>query len=133
MQGLGWTVQHFGSVEQALRRAAVEALTEAHALAAAAHDVAEMTAGDTYGNTIFVKANELLLEYGSQISGVSARKPAGQRSRFDLLMVEETNTAVYVWRYSNDPSKPRAEAQFKAPVSGLQRAMRRCLKGATVR
>lgn len=123
MRDLSWSELQFGSAEHALRLAAVEALTQAHAFAAGAHAVAEMIAGDTYGNTIFVKANELLLEYGGQIPGVSARKPTGQRSRFDLLVVDETNTAIYVWRYSDDPSKSRAEVQFKAPVSGLQSAM----------
>ena len=129
MEVQGWSQQQFGAAADELRRAAVRALTDAHALAAGAHVLAEMTAGDTYGNTIFVKSNELLLEYGSAIPGVVARKPKGQNGRFKLLVVEETNTAIYVWRYSDDPSKVRAEAQFKTPVSGLQSAMAALSRG----
>jgi hypothetical protein len=123
MRESSWKAQQFGGVADQLCRAAVEALTHAHDLARGAHAVAEMTASDTYGNTMFVKSNELLLEYGLRIPGIAARKPRGQRSRFDLLVVEETSTAIYVWRYSDDPSKPRANAQFKTPISGLQSAM----------
>jgi hypothetical protein len=124
-----WASQQFGSVADELGRAAVEALTHAHDFARGAHAIAEMTAGDTYGNTVFVRSNELLLEYGLRIPGVTARKPRGQRSRFDLLVVEETNTAIYVWRYSDDPSKARVDAQFKTPVSGLQSAMASLSRG----
>lgn len=124
-----WSAEQFGSAEGELKHAAVQALMEAHALALGAHAVAEMTAGDTYGNTVFVKANELFLEYGRRIPGVSSRKPLGQRSRFDLLVVDATNTAVYVWRFSDDPSKSRSDAQFKTPVSGLQSAMASLSRG----
>ena len=129
MLSSSWAVEQFGSVGDQLSLAAVKALTHAHDLARGAHAVAEMTAGDTYGNTMFVRSNELLLEYGLSIPGVTARKPRGQSSRFELLVVEETNTAIYVWRYSDDPSRSRADAQFKSPVSGLQSAMASLSRG----
>lgn len=118
-----WALDRFGSAAAPLLHAVPEAVHQAHALAEAAHLASGLNSNDTYGYTLHVTLHEQLVQFTSNIPGVTARKPIGVRSRFPYVVVEETSVALMPWRFAAAGSVRRTEAKLPLPVSDLRRTM----------
>ncbi|WP_124344074.1 hypothetical protein [Cellulomonas algicola] len=94
----------------------------AHHDAVSAHVAGNMKANDTYGNTMLVRMNEALSALTAQVPGLASRKPEGVRSRFPLLIVEDTAVAIYPWRFGDAPQVRHEDGELRRPVSNLRAA-----------
>ncbi|WP_143317256.1 hypothetical protein [Cellulosimicrobium sp. KWT-B] len=118
-----WAKRRFGDAAEALVQAVPAAAQRAQARACAAHIASGLTSSDAYGPTMRVALHEALVDFTSDIPGVTARKPLGVRSRFPYVVVEETSVALMPWRFAADGSVRRVDAKFPVPVSDLRKTM----------
>ncbi|KRD43027.1 hypothetical protein ASE38_01710 [Cellulomonas sp. Root930] len=129
-----WAAARFGALATEMSRAVARAVSTAHHDAVAAHIAGNMKSNDTYGNTMLVRMNEELValalpgddemreESMTGSSGLIAIKPEEVRSRFRLLIVEDSNVAVYPWRFGDSPKVRHEDAKLRRPVSDLRAA-----------
>lgn len=117
-----WAQQKFGTLATELAGLVSSALITAHGDAVGAHVAGNMKASDTYGNTMLVRMNEELVAIAAGTPGLTSRKPEGVRSRFELLIVEDSSVAVYPWRFGNAPQVRHEDGELRRPVSNLRAA-----------
>lgn len=118
-----WSQDRFGAAAADLARAVPRAIYRAHGLAMDAHVSGGLHSNDTYGATLHVAQYEQLVELARGIPGVSIRKPAEVRCRFDLVVLDDPPVVLYPWRYATDKSKDREKAKMRQPVSDLRKTL----------
>ncbi|MGW0020963.1 hypothetical protein ACWDUD_21805 [Rhodococcus sp. NPDC003382] len=123
MKPSAWAQERFGDAAEEFLHAIPLAIYRAHKQALAAHIAGEINANDAYGNTLKVAHHEQLIECTAHIPGVATRKPADVRSRFDLVVLDETAVVLYPWRYAADGWTPRETVKLPKPLSELRRSL----------
>lgn len=123
MKPSAWVRERFGDAAEEFLHAIPLAIHHAHQQALAAHIAGEINANDAYGNTLKVAHHEQLIECTAHIPGVVTRKPADIRSRFELVVLDETAVVLYPWRYAADGWTPRETVKLPKPLSELRRSL----------
>jgi hypothetical protein len=117
-----WAIGRFGDAAPELVRAVAEAIWRAHERALAAHIAAEEKHNDAYGNGLATYQHEELLKLTEQMPGLKTAKGSHGRSRFDLLVVADTNVALWPLRFANDHKTGLAKAKMRK-VSDYRRGL----------
>lgn len=117
-----WVVDRFGDAAPELARAVPEAIWRAHERALAAHIAAEEKHNDAYGNGLATYQHEELLDLTEQVPGLKTAKGSHGRSRFELLVVTDTNVALWPLRFANDHKTGHANAKMRT-VSDYRRGL----------
>ena len=118
-----WARASFGATAADLTEAVTLAIHQAHALAMAAHVSSTLRSNDAYGATLHVAQYEQLVEHARDIPGISVRKPADVRCRFDLVVNDDPPVVLYPLRYATDPTRDRQRARLPQPVSDLRKTL----------
>lgn len=114
-----WQRLRFGSTREPLGDLAREVVREAHERSLEAHIAGGLKTKKTYGVTMTDAVRELWTAGAVGIAGVTVRRPAGVRAGSDVVVIDETATVIYPWRYGRDAVTPRDEARMAA-ASKLQ-------------
>lgn len=98
------------------------AVHQAHLDAFGAHDAGHMKAHDAYGNTMKVRAPEILIEMLSELGGIFVDLP-DDGGRFPLPVVEETSVAIMPVRIGRDRAVGHEGLRLRTPVSEVRRSL----------
>ncbi|MGW9567017.1 hypothetical protein [Prescottella equi] len=118
-----WSRERFGDAAEEFLQAIPLAIQGAHEQAVAAHIASELSTNDAYGNTLKVAQYEQLIACTAHIPGVVTRKPADVRSRFELVVLDDTAVVLHPWRYAADGWSRREDAKLPKPLSDLRRSL----------
>ena len=97
-----YEIERFGDAAPFIRNALIKVVKEAHDAAQRVHAEQEWEDRDAYSDALRVALNRGLLRELSDVPGVIATKPAGQRTRFDLPVIQQTGVVLYWWRVPGD-------------------------------
>lgn len=98
------------------------AVNKAHLDALGAHNAGHMKAHDGYGNTMKVRAPEILIETLSELDGIFVDRP-DEGGRFPLPVVAETSVAIMPVRIGRDRSVGHQGLRLPTPVSEFRRSL----------
>lgn len=118
-----WAQQRFGAAAADLGQAVAAGIQEAHRLALLAHLGSELSTNDAYGAALMVTQHEQLIAATADVQGVVARKPAGVKSRFPYVVVEDVSVVLMPWRFTNTRATRRVDATMPTPVSHLRKTL----------
>lgn len=114
-----YAIDRFGRVAPIVQNAVIETVLAAQAAALRVHIEHGLPERDPYGTALRGHLNRGLLTRLEDVPGIVARKPAGQRARYDLPVVEDTGVALYWWRVPGDGRTRLLDAKLPR-VSHLQ-------------
>lgn len=110
-----WLLLRFGSAREALGALAREVVREAHVRSVEAHVAGGLRTKKTYGVNMTASVHELWTAGAAGIEGVVVRRPSGVRSGSEVVVIDDTSTVIYPWRYGRDAVTRREEARMAAP------------------
>ena len=97
-----YEIERFGNSAPFIRNALIKVVHEAHGAAQRVHAEQGWEDRDAYSDALRVALNRGLLKELQDVPGVIATKPAGQRTRFDLPVIQQTGVVLYWWRVPGD-------------------------------
>ncbi len=116
---LVWERVRLGLLAPVLRKRISRVLADRQDLSVAAHVAGSLRTNHTYGATQRNGLEQDLADLAEDISGLVVRTVGGVA----LLVVEETGTVIYPYRYAKSRREQRTQAVMSAPMSEVRKVL----------
>jgi len=117
--GSVWEIARLGSLAGALRERVPQVVSARQELSVAAHAAGRLRTSHTYGTTQRHGLEQDLAALADEIPGLLVRTVGGAA----LVVVEQTGTVLYPYRYAKNRQQQRTQAVMSEPMSEVRQVL----------